>query len=115
MQIEYGPYSIKTHELDQKLTVQVTSSLGEVHLKEDDHSNNAFPNGITYFVDGNTEKIEAKGLKKYSFGEYTFILGIDYAGELYLFHSVKLMVGKKLIDNKPTLNLAFLKDLSHNV
>jgi len=110
MQIEFGPYHIRTHELDQKLTVQVTSSLGEVHITEDDHSANAFPNGIRYQIENPSEQPEAKGLKKYSFGEYTFILGIDYAGELYLFHSVKLSVGKKLIDGKPTLNLAFLKD-----
>jgi len=96
--------------LDNKLTVQVSSELGEVHMKEDDHSNNAFPNGIGYQIENPSEKPEAKGLKRYSFGEYTFILGIDYAGELYLFHSVKLSVGKKMIDNKPTLNLAFLKD-----
>ena len=110
MQIQYGPYKIRAHELDQKLTVQVTSALGEVHMIEDDHSQNAFPNGIRYVIEESKEKIEAKGLKKYSFGEYTFILGIDYAGELLLFHSVRLSIGKKTIDGKDALNLAFLKD-----
>ena len=110
MRIEYGPYKIRTHELDNKLTVQVTSDLGEVHMMEDDHSKNAFPNGVRYVIENSSEKAEAKGLKRFAFGDYTFILGIDYAGEMYLFHSVKLAIGKKVIDGKDTLNLAFLKD-----
>lgn len=110
MQIEYGAYKIRTHELDQKLTVQVTSDRGEVQMEEDDRSDNAFPNGISYAIENPSAKPEPKGLKKYAFGEYTFILGIDFAGHLHLFHSVKLSVGKKIIDGKATLNLAFLKD-----
>ena len=50
-------------------------------------------------------------MKRFAFGDYSFILGINYAGELFLFHSVKLNVGKKLIDGKDTLTLAFLKDV----
>ncbi|MGB5965362.1 MAG: hypothetical protein WBF77_08015 [Sulfurimonadaceae bacterium] len=110
MQINYGPYIIKTHELDQKLSVQVTSELGEVSMREEDHRAHDFPNGICFHIENPSEKPEAKGLKKYSFGEYTFILGINNSGELFLFYSVKLSVGKKIIDGKDTLNLAFLKD-----
>ncbi len=54
--------------------------------------------------------LRQKVLKKYSFGDYTFILGINNSGELFLFHSVKLNIGKKVIDGKDTLTLAFLKD-----
>jgi len=110
MQIEYGAYTIKTHELDQKLSVQVTSSLGDVSMKEDNHRDHDFPNGICFSITGLSDKPEAKGLKKYSFGEYTFVLGINNTGELFLFHSVKLNIGKKVIDGKDTLTLAFLKD-----
>jgi len=110
MNISYGPYNIKTHELDQKLSVQVTSDLGEVSVKEDNHRDNDFPNGICFSIQGIQEKPEAKGLKKYSFGDYTFVVGINYAGELFLFHSVRLNVGKKVIDGQDTLTLAFLKD-----
>jgi len=38
-------------------------------------------------------------------------LGINYAGELFLFHSVRLNVGKKIIDGKDALTLALLKDI----
>jgi len=110
MQVNYGPYTIKTHELDQKLSVQVTSELGSVSMKEENTRPHDFPNGICFSIEGLKEKPEAKGLKKYSFGEYTFVLGINYTGELFLFHSVKLSVGKKVIDGKDTLTLAFLKD-----
>jgi len=55
------------------------------------------------------ENISTEGLKKYSFGEYTFVLGINNSGELFLFHSVKLNVGKKIIDGKDTLALDSLK------
>ncbi len=111
MQMTYGAYSIKTHELDQKLSVQVTSEFGEVHMKADDHRENDFPNEVCFYIENPSTKPEPKGLKKFSFGEYSFILGINYAGELFLFHSVKLTVGKKLIDGKDTLTLAFLKDV----
>ena len=110
MQINYGPYIIKTHELDNKLSVQVVSELGDVNMREENSRAHDFPNGICFFMDSASKKPEAKGLKKYSFGEYTFVLGINYNGELFLFHSVKLNVGKKVIDGKDTLTLAFLKD-----
>ena len=110
MQISFGAYKIRAHELDQKLTVQVTSELGDVHIKETGTRENDFPNGVCHFVDNASANIEPKGLKKYSFGEYTFILGINNAGELFLFHSVKLRVGKKLINGIDTINLSFLKD-----
>jgi len=110
MQINYGPYKIRAHELDQKLTVQVTSELGEVHLKDGAQDAHDFPNGISFKIENPSKKPEAKGLKKYSFGEYTFILGINYAGELHLYYSVKLSIGKKVINGIDTLNLAFLKD-----
>jgi len=110
MQIKFGDYKIRAHELDQKLTVQVTSELGEVHIKETGTREFDFPNGVCHFVDNASAKIEPKGLKRYSFGEYTFILGINNTGELFLFHSVQLRVGKKLIDGIDTINLSFLKD-----
>ena len=109
MQINYGPYIIKTHELDNKLSVQVVSDSGNVNMSEENVRSNDFPNGIHFSLSG-SEKPAAKGLKKYSFGEYTFILGINNAGELFLFHSVQLRVGKKLIDGIDAINLAFLKD-----
>ncbi|MDX1295614.1 MAG: hypothetical protein R3302_05075 [Sulfurimonadaceae bacterium] len=110
MQIDFGAYTIKTHELDQKLSVQITSELGDVRMVANDQRTNDFPNEVCFVIDNASDKPEAKGLKKFSFGDYTFILGINYAGELFLFHSVKLSVGKKVIDGKDTLTLAFLKD-----
>ncbi|MDM5263651.1 hypothetical protein PF327_05510 [Sulfurovum sp. XTW-4] len=112
MQFTFGDYTIKTHELDQKLSVQVTSELGEVLLNDDDKRTSDFPNEVCFYIKNPTHKPEAKGLKKFIFGDYTFILGINYAGELFLFHSVKLTIGKKRIDGKDTLTLAFLKDLN---
>ena len=111
MQFTFGDYTIRTHELDQKLSVQVTSELGEVVLSDDDKRTSDFPNEVCFYIKNPAKKPEAKGLKKFIFGDYTFILGINYAGELFLFHSVKLNIGKKLIDGKNTLTLAFLKDV----
>ncbi|GIT97423.1 hypothetical protein [Sulfurovum sp. TSL1] len=111
MQFTFGDYTIRAHELDQKLSVQVTSELGEVHLNDDDQRTSDFPNEICFYIKNPAHKPEAKGLKKFTFGDYTFILGINYAGELFLFHSIQLYVGKKLINGKDTLTLAFLKDL----
>lgn len=110
MQFTFGSYNIRTHELDQKLSLQVTSELGEVHLNNNDSRTSDFPNEVCFYIDSPTHKPEAKGLKKFTFGDYTFILGINYAGELFLFHSVKLYVGKKVINGKDTLTLAILKD-----
>ena len=110
MQINYGPYIIKTHELDNKLSVQVISDLGDVSIREENNRSHDFPNGICFYLENSSKQPEAKGLKKYSFGEYTFVLGINNSGELFLFHSVRLNVGKKVIDGKDTLTLAFLKD-----
>ena len=111
MQFTFGDYTIRTHELDQKLSLQVTSELGEVHLNDDDQRTSDFPNEVCFHIKNPTQKPESKGLKKFAFGDYTFILGINYAGELFLFHSVKLNIGKKLIDGKDTLTLALLKDI----
>lgn len=110
MQIKYGSYNIRTHELDNKLSVQVTSDLGEVHIMEEGKEAHDFPNGISFKMQNASSKPEAKGLRRFSFGEYTFILGINYNGELCLYHSVRLYVGKKVIDNIDTLTLAFLSD-----
>ncbi len=111
MQFTFGDYTIRTHELDQKLSVQVTSELGDVHLNDDDQRTSDFPNEVCFHIKNPTQKPEAKGLKKFTFGDYTFILGINYAGELFLFHSIKLNIGKKLINGKNTLTLALLKDI----
>ncbi len=110
MQLNYGPYIIKTHELDSKLSVQVVSELGEVKMRVENNRGHDFPNGICFYIDGDIEKPEAMGLKKYAFGDYTFVLGINYNGELFLFHSVRLTVSKKVIDGRDALTLAFLKD-----
>ncbi len=111
MQFTFGAYIIRAHELDQKLSLQLTSELGEVHLNDNDHRINDFPNEVCFYIENPTQKPEAKGLKRFAFGDYSFILGINYAGELFLFHSVKLNIGKKLIDGKNTLTLAILKDV----
>lgn len=110
MKFTFGSYTIKTHELDQKLSVQVTSELGEVYLNNNDNRTSDFPNEVCFYIENPVQKPEAKGLKTFTFGDYTFILGINYAGELFLFHSVNLYVGKKTIDGKDTLTLALLKD-----
>ncbi len=111
MQFTFGDYTIRTHELDQKLSVQVSSDLGEVHLIDDDQRKNDFPNELSFTINNPTQKPKAKGMKRFAFGDYSFILGINYAGELFLFHSVKLTIGKKIIDGKDTLTLALIKDL----
>lgn len=110
MRFTYGVYNIWAHELDQKLMVQISSDLGEVHLIDDSQRSSDFPNEVCFRVENPSQKIEGKGLKKFSFGEYKFILGINYSGELFLFHSVKLSIGKKLIDGKDTLTLASCKE-----
>ena len=110
MQISFGAYNIRAHELDQKLSVQITSELGEVHLNSDDTRSGDFPNEVRFSIENPSESIKAKGLKKLSFGSYRFILGINYSGELFLFHSAKFSVGKKIIDGKDSLTLAMLKD-----
>lgn len=111
MEINFGDYKLKTHELDNKLSVQVFSDLGEVHLIHDDHRTGDFPNEVAFAIENPTRKPEAKGLRRFAFGEYTFIVGVNYSGELILFHSVLLKVGKKVIGGKDALTLAFLKDL----
>jgi len=110
MKIEFGAYTIKTHELDNKLSVQITSELGEVSMHDAGQGPHDFPNAVGCKIIDAKEKPEAKGLKRYSFGDYTFILGINYAGDLLLFHSVKLYVGRKIIDGHDTLTLAFFSD-----
>lgn len=110
MQFTFGSYNIKVHELDQKLSVQVTSDLGEVRLNSDDKRTSDFPNEVCFYIENPTQTPEATGLKRFAFGDYTFIMGINYAGELFLFHSVKLNVGKKVINGKDTLTLALFKD-----
>ncbi|MFT7824502.1 MAG: hypothetical protein ABXS92_07055 [Sulfurimonas sp.] len=110
MQFSFGDYKIRVHELDNKLSVQLTSELGEVYLVNDEQRSSAFPNEVRFQVKNPIRQPEAVGLKRFAFGEYTFILGVNYSGELFLFHSVKLTIGKKVIEGKDTLTLAFLKD-----
>ena len=110
MQTNYGNYIIKTNELDQKLSVQITSKSGNVSICEDVTHPLYFPNGICFNLSNSETQPKPKGLKKFTFGDYTFILGINNIGQLHLFHSVKLLVCKKIIDGKDTLTLAFLKD-----
>jgi hypothetical protein len=110
MQISFGDYNIRIHELDSKLSVQITSDLGEVHLQGEDTRPRDFPNEVCFLIENPSRKPQPKGLKRYSFGEYTFILGINNSGELFLFHSVKLYIAKKFIDGIDTLTLAFLAE-----
>ena len=111
MQFRFSNYTIKTHELDQKLSVQVTSDLGEVHLYNNENRTSDFPNEVCFYIESPTKKPHEKELEKFSFGNYHFILGINYSGELFLFHSIELNVGRKLINGKDTLTLAILKDM----
>ncbi len=111
MEIIFGDYKIKTHELDNKLSLQVFSDLGEVRLNQDDQRKGDFPNEVCFTIDNPSRKPEPMGLKRFAFGEYTFIVGVNYSGELILFHSVLLRIGKKVIGGKDALTLAFLKDL----
>lgn len=111
MQIKFGPYSIRAHELDNKLTIQVTSELGKAFIKEDDKVYPYdFPNGIHFQIEDVDNEPAPKGLKRYRFGEYSFIFGINNSGLLSLFYSKKLYVKKKLIDNIDTLTFAFLTE-----
>ena len=110
MQIQFGAYTIITHELDNKLAVQINSDLGEVTMHESGDGQHDFPNGIGCKILEATQKPEAKGLRRYSFGDYTFILGINFAGDLVLFYSMRLYVSKKVIAGQDTLTLAFLTD-----
>lgn len=110
MQFSFGDYKVRAHELDNKLSIQVTSDLGEVHLVSDDQRSSDFPNEVCFQIDNPSKQPEAMGLKKFAFGEYSFILGVNYSGELFLFHSVRLFIGKKVIEGKDTLTLTFLKE-----
>jgi hypothetical protein len=110
MQFSFGDYNIRVHELDYKLSVQVTSELGEVHLVDNDQRNSDFPNEVCFRIEDPSKQPQAMGMKRFAFGDYTFVLGVNYSGELFLFHSVKLTIGKKVIEGKDTLTLAFLKD-----
>ncbi len=110
MQINFGPYNVRTHELDNKLSVQVTSDLGEVSIQGEETRPRDFPNEVSFHINNPSEEIQSKGLRRYSFGEYSFILGINNSGELFLFHSIKLYIGKKIIDGRDTLTLSFLSE-----
>lgn len=111
MQIQFGPYNIKTHELDNKLTFQPTSNIGKLSIVENDEVYPYdFPNGIHFQIEGTEQAPIPKGLKRFKFGEYSFILGINNSGFLSLFYSKKLYVKRKLIDNIDTLTFAFLAE-----
>lgn len=110
MHFTFGDYKLRVHSLENKLSVQVTSDVGDVHLVGDDHRTSDFPNELCFSIDNPSRQPKAMGLKRFAFGDYTFILGVNYSGELFLFHSVKLFVGKKVIDGKDALTLAFFKE-----
>jgi len=107
MNINFGDYTIKLHELDEKLSVQITSTLGDVKIMNIGEHFNDFPCSIKYKIN-TTKKIEAKELKKFSFGAYKFILGVNFDGEFVIFHSKKLNVSIKLINNQDTLSMSLL-------
>jgi hypothetical protein len=109
MNVKFGPYIIKIHELDNKLSIQVVSDIGTVVIKDEEKPfPHDFPNGVHFQFKQETTLPKAKGLKRYEFGDYTFILGINNVGQLCLYHSIKLYVNKKIIDGIDTLTFAFL-------
>jgi len=111
MIINFGPYDILTHELDNKLILQVTSSKGKVKVSEDDKVYPYdFPNGLHFKIVKPKKKPKARDLKKFRFGEYSFILGINNAGLLALFYNKKLKVKRKLINDIDTFTFAFLSE-----
>ena len=113
MKIKFGPYNIRAHELDNKLILQVTSDTGKTSIKEDNKVYPYdFPNGIHFKIKGLDETPEPKDLKRYRFGDYSFIVGINNSGLLSLFYSKKLNIKKKLIDKIDTLTFAFFSEPS---
>ena len=113
MHIKFGSYNIRTHELDNKLILQVTSDAGKTYIKENDKIYPYdFPNGIHFKIKGLDERPNPKDLKRYKFGDYSFILGINNSGLLSVFYSKKLTVKKKLINKIDTLTFAFLSEPS---
>jgi len=111
MTINFGPYDVRVHELDNKLALQVTSDLGTVSIKEDDKVYPYdFPNGIHFQIEEIEEAPTPKGLKRYRFGDYSFILGTNNSGLLSLFYSKKLNVKQKFIDNIDTLTFSLLAE-----
>jgi len=110
MHIQFGLYTIRTHELDNKLVLQVTSATGKVSIKDSEEVYPYdFPNGIHFQIEDNDNTPMPKGLKRYKFGDYSFIVGINNSGLLSLFYSKKLYVKRKLIDDIDTLTFAFLQ------
>ena len=69
-----------------------------------------FPNGIHFQIENIAEAPTSLGLRRYAFGDYTVILGINNSGYLGLFYSLRLHVNKKVIDNIDTLTLSFLAE-----
>lgn len=110
MKITFGDYELRVYELEYKLSIQVTSHLGEVHFNEEDHRTSDFPHEICFYIQNQENMPEAQGLKAFNFGEYSFIMGVNFLGELFLFHPANLYVGKKLIDGIDSVTLAFLKE-----
>lgn len=110
MELKFGPYKIKARELDNKLSLQITSDRGEVSIERSNDFKDLFPNTIVYQIENPGKEIKAKSLKKISFGLYKFILGINYQGELTFSHSPKLTVSQKKIDNKDVLTLSLFKE-----
>ena len=64
MQIQFGAYTIKTHELDNKLSVQITSDLGEITMHDSGEGSHDFPNAVGCKITNPTETPEAKRFKK---------------------------------------------------
>lgn len=110
MDVKFGNYKVKAHELDNKLIVQFVSDLGKVSISRDGEAKTDFPNSIVFNIDNPSRTVRPKQLKKISFGLYKFILGVNFEGELVFFHSPKLNVGRKVIDGQDTLSLSLLKE-----
>lgn len=110
MEYKFGPYLIKTHELESKLSLRVSSKLGEVSMHDSGQGEHDFPNAVGCKISNPSGKIKAKAMKKLSFGSYKIIIGINYSGDLVIFHSPKLNVARKIIDGADTLSLSLLKE-----
>ena len=93
------------------LAIQGVFKRLKFYIKEDDKVYPYdFPNGIHFKIKGLDESADPKDLKRYRFGDYSFILGINNSGLLSVFYSKKLTVKKKLIDKIDTLTFAFLSE-----
>ena len=115
MNIKYNDFNITAHELDNKLSVLVESKKYKVEHIESNEEGKSFPSGQTFkIVDGEAIS-KPKRLKKIIIGDYKIIVGINFDGELVIYHKPTLFVSHKKINGKPSFTLAFTKDIDSSV